>query len=47
MATPSHLKGLGDLLRRFPESQFTNREKGFELMLTGQYAYFAVKMLKM
>jgi len=45
MATSGPLKGLGDLLRRFPESQFTNREKGFDLMVTGQYAYFSVILL--
>jgi len=41
-ATSGPFKGLGDLLRRYPESQFTDREKGFEQMFTGEYAYMGV-----
>ena len=36
------LKALGDLLRKHPESLFTNRIKGFELLYTGRYAYIGV-----
>ena len=41
-ATSGPFKGLGDLLRHHPESIFTEREKGFEQMFTGEYAYIDV-----
>ena len=41
-ATSEPFKGLGDLLRRYPDSLFTDREKGFEQMFTGEYAYIGV-----
>ena len=40
--TSGPLKGIGDLLRRYPESQFTDRNKGFDLIASGEYAYAAV-----
>ena len=41
-AQSGSLKKLGDSFREYPETMFTNRIKGAELMDTSRYAYIAV-----